>query len=132
VRKRLILGVLFFSVTLCLRGQTVFAQTSPPATIRAKLPLPGDVGASMCQTGLQKDWKKAIWRAPLHILVSAPVAAISFVIPPVGKAYVRVRMQAEERDRSRGTDTCMKAAIDLYSQTALVRAVLRMYGIRVQ
>jgi hypothetical protein len=82
----------------------------------------------VCQSGLQKDWKKAIWRAPLHIAVSAPVAATTLVIPPLGKKYIQARTQAEQHDLKDGSDTCMKATIDLYTQTALVRAVLRMYG----
>jgi hypothetical protein len=113
-RALLILGLLV-GAALPAAAQT----TTPPLT-----PPP------VCQTGLQKDWKKAIWRAPLHILVSAPVAVGSLVIPSLGKAYVRARSKAEERDRARGSDTCMKAAIDLYTQTALVRATLRMYGIK--
>jgi hypothetical protein len=85
----------------------------------------------LCQSGLQRDWKKAIWRAPLHIALSAPVAGVSLVIPPLGKKYVQARVQAEAHDLKDESDTCMKATIDLYTQTALVRAVLRMYGITI-
>jgi len=85
---------------------------------------------TLCPSLLQKDWKKAVWRVPLHILLSAPVAAVTVVIPPLGKKYVRARIRAEQNDAARGLDTCMKATIDLYSQTALVRAILRMYGVR--
>ncbi len=58
------------------------------------------------------------------------MAAASTVVPPLGEKYVRWRVRAEQRDAARKQDTCMKATIDLYSQTALVRSVLRMYGIK--
>lgn len=78
----------------------------------------------------QKDWKRAVWRVPLHIALSAPVAAGSLIVPPLGKKYVRWRVKAEKLDQAQGRDTCMKALVDEYSQTALVRAVLRIYKIK--
>ena len=80
---------------------------------------------------LGKDWKKAVWRVPLHIALSIPVAAGTLVVPPVGKAYVKWRIRAEQQDIASGSDTSGKAAIDLYSQTAIVRGVLKMYHIKV-
>jgi hypothetical protein len=77
-----------------------------------------------------KDWKKAIWKAPLHVLLSAPVAAVSAVVPPIGKKYVKWRTRAEGDDESTGRDTPEKARIDLYTQTVLVRKVLEIYGIK--
>lgn len=79
--------------------------------------------------GLQRDWKKAIWRVPLHITLSLPFTAATIVVPPAGKAYVRWRVRAEKKDAAKGLDTCMKATIDLYSQTALPRSILKIYGI---
>jgi hypothetical protein len=88
-------------------------------------------GQQVCPSPLQKDWKKAVWRVPLHIALSLPVTAATVVIPPVGKKFVRWRTKAETKDVAQHLDTCMKATIDLYSQTALVRAMLKMYGITV-
>ena len=75
------------------------------------------------------DWKRAIWRAPLHVLLSVPVAAASVVVPPLGKKYISWRARAEKDDNLTGRDSPEKAAIDLYTQTFLVRGVLRIYGI---
>ena len=86
--------------------------------------------ADNAPNGLQRDWKKAVWRVPLHIALSLPATAASFVVPPIGKRYVRWRIRAETKDAQDGADTCMKATIDLYSQTALPRAVLRIYGVK--
>lgn len=119
----------FYSANAKLALALALAYLFFASVAEAQTPAPAPAPA-VCSTGLQKDWKKAIWRAPLHIALSAPVAAASLVIPPLGKKYVQVRTDAEQRDRARGTDTCMKATIDLYTQTALVRAVLRIYGIR--
>lgn len=74
----------------------------------------------------QRDWKRAVWRTPLHIAMSVPVAAATVVVPAVGRKYVRWRIAAEHADQTEGLDTAMKAAIDLYSQTALVNAVLKL------
>ena len=74
------------------------------------------------------DWKRALWRAPLHLLGSLPVAAVSLVVPPVGTAYIGWRTRAEQDDQAAGRDTPEKAAIDLYTQTALVRGVLKVWG----
>jgi hypothetical protein len=79
---------------------------------------------------LFRDWKKAIWKAPLHILLSAPVAAVSLIVPPLGKKYIAWRAQAEKNDEDSGRDTSEKATIDLYSQTALVKGAMRVYGIK--
>ncbi|SRR5260370_36571166 len=87
--------------------------------------------AQSAQCSLQRDWKKAIWKVPLHIALSAPVAAASLTVPPIGKKYVRWRIRAEMHDLCANRDTKMKAEIDLYSQTALPRAVLRLYRIHV-
>jgi hypothetical protein len=123
-RKRVLLLIGVHSRRAALAGTLVAVLLALPVPASAQTP-------AICPSaGLQKDWKKAVWRVPLHIALSAPVAAASLVIPPLGKKYVRSRIRAEERDAARGSDTCMKATIDLYSQTALVRAVLRMYGIR--
>lgn len=78
----------------------------------------------------RKDWKRAIWRVPLHMALSAPVAASSFVIPPIGKSYVNWRIRSEKKDVASGRDTPTKASIDLYSQVALVRGVLKIYRIK--
>jgi len=79
---------------------------------------------------LFSDWKRALWRAPLHILMSAPVAAASLIVPPAGKAYIGWRTKAEQDDEAAKRDTPEKAQIDLYTQTALVRGALRIYGIK--
>jgi hypothetical protein len=76
------------------------------------------------------DWKRALWRAPLHILMSAPVAAASLIVPPAGKAYIAWREDAERQDFLAGRDSSEKATVDLYTQTALVRGVLKLYGIK--
>lgn len=78
----------------------------------------------------RKDWKRAIWRVPLHMALSAPVAASSFVVPPIGKGYVNWRIRSEKRDVASGRDTGTKGSIDLYSQVALVRGVLKIYRIK--
>jgi hypothetical protein len=77
-----------------------------------------------------KDWKRAFWRAPMHLLFSAPIAAASLAVPPLGKKYIAWRTKAEKADEAAGRDTPEKAQVDLYSQTALVRGVLRIYGIK--
>lgn len=74
------------------------------------------------------DWKRAVWRAPLHILGSLPVAAVALIAPPVGDAYVAWRIAAEKADEAAGRDTPEKAQVDLYSQTALVYAALKAWG----
>lgn len=83
------------------------------------------------QNGLAKDWKKAIWRTPLHIALSAPVTVATFVVPPVGVKYVVWRTNAEAQHVVEGKDTPQKATIDLYTQTALVRSVLKLYHVTV-
>lgn len=75
-----------------------------------------------------KDWKRAIWRAPLHILGSLPVAAVSLIVPPVGDAYMAWRQAAEHDDEVAGRDTPEKAEVDLYTQTALVKVALKVWG----
>jgi hypothetical protein len=74
------------------------------------------------------DWKKAIWRAPLHMLGSLPVAGVSLLIPPIGKTYLAWRTKAEAADVAAGRDTPEKGQIDLYTQTALVVRVLNIWG----
>ena len=71
-----------------------------------------------------------ILKAPLHILASIPVAAVTIVAPPVGKKYVKWRTAAEADDVEDGFDTPVKAKIDLTSQTVLVKTVLKAYGIK--
>lgn len=78
----------------------------------------------------KRDWKRAIWRVPLHFVLSSPVAATSFVIPPLGKKYVNWRIASEKNDVAGGRDTPMKASIDLYSQVALVKGALWVYRIK--
>lgn len=78
---------------------------------------------------LFSDWKRALWRAPLHILLSVPVAAATVVVPPLGKKYIGWRTRAENDDNLTGRDSPEKAEIDLYTQTALVRGVLKIYHI---
>jgi hypothetical protein len=85
-------------------------------------------GPQLCK--VQRDWKKAVWRVPLHFALSLPFAAGSLVIPPIGTAYIHWRRRAEKADQQSQRDTAMKAAVDFYSQTALVRGTLRIYGIR--
>lgn len=94
------------------------------------VPASAQTAGSFCPASLSKDWKKAVWRVPLHIALSAPVAAGTLVIPPLGKKYIRWRVKAESKDIAQHADTCIKGTIDLYSQTALVRGVLRVYGIK--
>ena len=79
---------------------------------------------------LFKDWKRAALRAPLHLLMSVPFAAAALVAPPLGKRYISWRVAAEKDDEVNGRDTPEKAAIDLYTQTALVHRVLGLYGIK--
>lgn len=76
---------------------------------------------------LFKDWKRALWRAPLHLAASVPVAAVSLVVPPVGTKYVKWRVGAEADDQAAGRDTPEKAAVDLYTQTILVESVLKLW-----
>lgn len=76
---------------------------------------------------LFSDWKRAVLRAPLHLALSAPVAAASLVVPPLGKAYVGWRAQAEADDEASGRDTAEKAQVDLWSQTVLVNKVLSIW-----
>lgn len=80
----------------------------------------------------RKDWKRAIWRVPLHFALSTPVAVSSLVVPPLGKAYVNWRVKSEKQDVLSGRDTPSKASIDLYSQVVLVKGVLKIYGIKTQ
>lgn len=108
------------------------AQISPPSSTSGAAPSAELLCPDNAPNGLQKDWKKAIWRVPLHIALSLPFTAASIVVPPAGKAYVRWRIRAEKQDAARGLDTCMKATIDLYGQTALPRAILKMYGVSFQ
>lgn len=84
------------------------------------------------QNGLAPDWKRAIWRVPLHIALSLPVTAATVVVPPVGKAYVEWRERAEAGHVTQGSDTPQKATIDLYTQTALPRRILKLYHVKVQ
>ena len=86
--------------------------------------------ADTCDT--RKDWKRAIWRVPMHIILSAPVAAGSLVIPPLGRAYVNWRIRSEKTDVATGKDSPMKASVDLYSQVSLVRGALKLYGIQTE
>jgi hypothetical protein len=91
----------------------------------------GVVLPSCAQTAqLPSDWKKAIWRSPLHIAGSIPVAAATIAIPPIGKKYIRWRTREEAHHVITGQDTPGKSEMDLYSQTALVRRVLRLYKIK--
>ena len=91
---------------------------------------PSMVLADACDT--RKDWKRAIWRVPLHMMMSAPVAASSLVLPPIGRAYVNWRFRAEKRDVAEGKDSPMKASVDLYSQVSLVRGTLKLYGVQTE
>jgi hypothetical protein len=75
-----------------------------------------------------KDVGRAVWRAPLHILGSIPVAAVSLIIPPLGQKYVNWRIGAEQADEATGRDSPEKSQVDLYTQTALVKAVLKVWG----
>lgn len=84
------------------------------------------------QNGLAPDWKRAIWRVPLHIALSLPVTAATVVVPPVGKAYVEWRERAEVHHVVVGSDSPQKATIDLYTQTALPRSILKLYHVKVQ
>lgn len=72
-----------------------------------------------------------IFKAPAHFLASLPVAAVSLVVPPVGKKYVKWRKEAEADDLEAGRDTAEKAKIDLASQTIAVKGVLRLWGIKI-
>ena len=69
-----------------------------------------------------------ILKAPLHVLGSLPVAAVSLFAPPVGEAYCSWRIASENDDEAQGRDTPEKAKIDLRSQTALVYAALKLWG----
>lgn len=91
---------------------------------------PTFVLADVCDN--RKDWKRAIWRVPLHMALSAPVAASSLVIPPIGKSYVNWRVRSEKKDVAAGRDTPTKGSIDLYSQVTLVRGVLKIYGVKTE
>lgn len=73
------------------------------------------------------DLHRAVWRVPLHLLLSIPVAAAAAVVPPAGKAYIHWRERAETADLATGRDSAAKSAVDLYSQTALVRATLTLW-----
>lgn len=104
---------------------------SPPYTFadeNGNITVPSVTWTSNCLP--QRDWKKAIWRVPLHIAGSLPVAAASLIVPVAGEKYVHWRERAETEDQTAHRDTSVKSMIDLYSQTAIVRAVLRVYGIR--
>jgi hypothetical protein len=90
------------------------------------------IAVSTQAQNLPRDWKRAFWRSPLHIVASLPVAAATFVVPPVGKRYVRWRTEAEANHVLQGKDTPGKAEVDLYGQTIFVRKVLGIYHIRVQ
>lgn len=81
---------------------------------------------------VRKDWKRAIWRVPMHMALSVPVAASSLVIPPIGRAYVNWRIRAEKNDVASGKDSPMKASVDLYSQVTIVRGTLKLYGIQTE
>ena len=83
---------------------------------------------SVALCALQKDWKKAIWRTPLHLAMSLPVAAVSLPAPWLGRSYVHWRARSEQSDERFERDTAMKAAIDFYTQTILVRRVIAIYG----
>jgi hypothetical protein len=78
-----------------------------------------------------KDWKRALWRAPLHLLMGATIAPVALVMPPLGRRYVRWRTRAEQEDMQMGRDTPEKAEIDLYTQTIPVRLVLKIWGISI-
>ena len=84
------------------------------------------------QNGLAKDWKRAVWRVPVHIALSLPVTAATMVVPPLGKKYVGWRTRAEANHVATGHDTPQKATIDLYTQTALPRRVLKWYHIKME
>lgn len=75
-----------------------------------------------------KDWKRALWRAPLHLLGSLPVALIALVVPPIGAAYVKWRQSAEDADVAANRDTVEKALVDFYTQTVFVSNVLKLWG----
>jgi hypothetical protein len=74
-----------------------------------------------------KDRRRALWRAPFHLLFSVPVAIATLVAPSVGTAYINWRVAAEKADEATGRDTPEKAAIDLTTQTVLVRGVLKIW-----
>lgn len=76
------------------------------------------------------DKKRAILRAPLHVLLSIPVAAVSIVDPDAGDDYVAWRKKAEADDFNTGRDSAKKAAVDLTTQTFLVKKVLWLWGRR--
>ena len=75
-----------------------------------------------------KDYKRAVWRVPLHIALSLPFAALALPLPMMGRKYIAWRERSEQDDVTAGRDTPEKAAIDLYSQTALVDSVLKVWG----
>jgi len=79
---------------------------------------------------LQNDWKRAIWRVFPHVAMSVPFAVVSLPFPDVGQWYIKWRRRSEKADERWDRDTAMKAAIDFYSQTALVSAVLKTEGIK--
>lgn len=74
------------------------------------------------------DKKRAILRAPLHVVMSIPFAAATLIAPSVGDRYVQWRVAAELDDVKGGRDSEKKAAVDLKTQTALVRAALWLRG----
>jgi len=74
------------------------------------------------------DKTRAILRAPLHVVLSIPPAAISLVAPSIGEAYIAVRQEAEDADYKQGRDSARKAAVDLKTQTFLVKVVLKLWG----
>lgn len=74
------------------------------------------------------DRKRAILRAPLHVLLSIPFAAASIAVPSAGERYIAWRKRAEAEDQAAGRDSPKKAAVDLATQTALVRGVLWLWG----
>ena len=73
------------------------------------------------------DKVRAILRAPLHILGSIPVAALSIVDPDLGEGYVDWRTAAEQDDVEDGRDSVKKAKVDLVAQTILVKGVLWLW-----
>lgn len=76
------------------------------------------------------DKKRAILRAPLHVLLSIPFAAVSIVDPEGGDDYIEWRKKAEASDVATGKDSRKKAAWDLTTQTFLVKKVLWLWGRR--
>lgn len=72
------------------------------------------------------DRRRAILRAPLHVLLSVPFALGSIVKSDVGEDYIEWRTRAEKDDFNSGRDSARKAKVDLVTQTALVRGVLKI------